>query len=68
MFAFSSFVRLRFSKVIYMCSTLLHMAAESSDLSQAEKKILFLEAKQIAKMIYHFIQNVDFFFIGPGPF
>jgi len=44
------------------------MAAESSDLSQAEKKILFLEAKQIAKMIYHFIQNVDFFFIGPGPF
>ena len=52
MFAFSSFVRFRFSKVVYMCSTLLHLAVESRDLSQDEKNLLFLEAKQIAKMIY----------------
>ena len=43
-----------------MCSSLLQLAVESRDLSQAEKNILVLEAEQIHQITTFFTQNEGF--------
>ena len=35
-----------YSSVVYMCSSLLHLAPESRDLNQAEKKITVVKDEQ----------------------
>ena len=40
-----------------MCSSLLHLAVESRDLSQAEKKITVVKDEQTHKMTIIFTQN-----------
>ena len=40
-----------------MCSSLLHLAVESRSLSQAEKKLLLLQAEKIHRMTILFTQN-----------
>ena len=49
-------------RVVYICSTLIQLAVESCDLSQAEKEITACKAEQIHNMTTTFAQNYN---LGP---